>query len=508
MEEHNQPEEDLNNQSQENLKTKTTGAIEGDPTKIHLKKNPGEILMSIIGFVKDRLSLRKEVIKYNDVVENTRAGVTFKGYNVWILMCSIVVASVGLNVNSTAVIIGAMLISPLMGPIRGIGFGVAMNDFPLLIDSLKNLGVTVGISVLTSFLYFFFTPIHEVTSELLGRTEPTFLDVVIAFFGGLAGIIAATKGKNDTVIPGVAIATALMPPLCTVGYGLAIANWQFALGAFYLFLLNSLLIALSTFVIMKYLRFPIKEYVNPKVEKKVRIYIIIFLVIIISPSAYLFYKMSKRSIFETNAKQFFTEVVVKEDPLMKVEPIYTFDMRNPKIELFVQNRIVSDTQIEHWKDQLKYFNLENCSMDVVQGEDFKSYFENEIQNLENNNTGINDEMWLALQQKEDEIQGLNNRIKNYETMANQLTHGLDMNYLLKGYKIDYPEISEISIDRSYSINEKEKIDTSYVLFTKFKPNVSHSVIGDIQKKLSNKFLFELQSKKLSKQDTVYVYAIP
>ena len=181
---------------------------------------------------------------------------------------------------------------------------MGIHDFKLLTESLKNFGITVGISILVSFLYFLVTPIHEPNTELFGRIEPTFLDVMIAFFGGLAGVIAQSKNKADTVIPGVAIATALMPPLCTAGYGLANGKWDFFLGAGYLFLLNSILIAISTYVLVRYLKFPRKEYVNPKIEKRVRGYTIAFIIIIVAPSIYMFWRMTKRSIFEANAEKF------------------------------------------------------------------------------------------------------------------------------------------------------------------------------------------------------------
>ncbi|MCH2235980.1 MAG: TIGR00341 family protein [Crocinitomicaceae bacterium] len=506
MEENTENQEPLQpNSGNPNPTPDTNGKIEGDPTKIKIKRNPGQILMDIIAFTKDRLSLRQDKTDYREVARDIKDGVTFKGYNVWILMCSIVVASVGLNMDSTAVIIGAMLISPLMGPIRGIGFGVAQNDFPLLIDSIKNLGVTVGISILVSFLYFLITPIHETTSELFGRTSPTFLDVVIAFFGGLAGIIAAAKGKNDTVIPGVAIATALMPPLCTAGYGLASGNMTFFLGAFYLFLLNSLLIALSTFLTVKYLRFPIKEYVNPKVERKVRMYIIGFMVLIIAPSAYLFYKMSKRSIFEGNATAFYNEVVVKNNSNVVVNPMYTFDWDDSEIALTVQIGHVDELTQKNWKEQLKYFELEDVDLRIIQGADLQALLDEELSNIETGG-GISDEFLENVRLKDNEIYELRERIIGYQNLAASLTHGLDMQHLLEGYRIDYPEITNMSINRAYSLKDSIP-DTSYVIYAKFDETILDDKKLEIKRKLSKKFLFELESKKMFKQDTVYVYDI-
>ena len=198
-------------------------------------------------FFKELVDIRDETDR-EATIEGVKKDISFKGHNVWILIFSIFVASIGLNVSSTAVVIGAMLISPLMGPIVGLGLSVAINDVDTLKRSLINLGVMVAISVMTAYLYFLISPLTKETPELIARTYPTILDVLIAIFGGLALIVAKTKkGTMASVIFGVAIATALMPPLCTVGYGLAIGNLNYAGGALYLFTINSVFIALTTF---------------------------------------------------------------------------------------------------------------------------------------------------------------------------------------------------------------------------------------------------------------------
>ena len=250
-------------------------------------------------------------------------------------MCSIIIASIGLINNSTAVIIGAMLISPLMGPIRGIGLALSTNDFKILIKSLSNFGVMIGVSVMASFLFFLITPIKRETAELLSRTEPQVLDILIAFFGGLAGVISATiKNKNSTltVVPGVAIATALMPPLCTVGYGLAIANWSYFIGAFYLFLLNSVFICVATFMILRLLKFPLVQFVDPRVERKVKVYVFAVILVIVIPSVFKFSNMIKKSIFVQNAEEFVEKVIKINDNLKIVdEPNYDFKDDQSKI---------------------------------------------------------------------------------------------------------------------------------------------------------------------------------
>lgn len=232
---------------------------------------------------KNFLSILKEKANIHEdsdiesTVLNIQKDVEFKGVNIWILAFAIIVASVGLNVNSTAVIIGAMLISPLMGPITGIGLAIGTNDFDLLRKSLVNLGIMVGISLTASTAYFLVSPLSDAQSELLARTTPTIFDVFIAFFGGLAGIVASSrKGGKFTVVAGVAIATALMPPLCTTGYGLATGQFNFFFGAFYLFLINSFFIALATFLMVRYLRFPKKIFMDPKRERRVKQSIMFF----------------------------------------------------------------------------------------------------------------------------------------------------------------------------------------------------------------------------------------
>ena len=226
-------------------------------------------------FSKDTLSFTDEVDK-SATVKMIKSEIQFKGFNIWILIFSIIIASIGLNTNSTAVIIGAMLISPLMGPIMGVGLSLGTNDWGTLVTSFRALLITVFVSLVTSTLYFLITPFGEAGDELLGRTHPELRDVFIAIFGGLAGIMANTRNKATNVIPGVAIATALMPPLCTAGYGIATANWQFFSGAFYLFIINSVYIAITAFIVIRYLKFPLVHLMDEVKERRFKRYIFIF----------------------------------------------------------------------------------------------------------------------------------------------------------------------------------------------------------------------------------------
>ncbi len=242
--------------------------------------------------------------------ESIIADIPFKGHTSWILVCSIFIASIGLNANSTAVVIGAMLISPLMGPILGMGMSLAINDIDMLRRSLKNFAVMVVLSVLTAFLFFYFFPLRDESSELLARTAPDIRDVLIAFFGGLALVVArAKKGTIASVIFGVAIATALMPPLCTVGFGLAIGKPLYALGAMYLFTINTIFIALATFLVIKYLRFPMVRYANSKRRRLVaRLASVVGLAVMI-PAGITFYNVLQKSLFLKQAQEFLADTV-------------------------------------------------------------------------------------------------------------------------------------------------------------------------------------------------------
>ncbi len=227
----------------------------------------GKFIKSTAEFFHGILHI-KDGTDYEGTVKGIKRDLVFKGHSIWILVSSIFIASIGLNQNSTAVVIGAMLISPLMGPILGVGLAVGTYDWEALKRSIKYFIVAIVVSIITSTLYFLMTPLKDAQSELLARTEPNILDVFIAVFGGIAGIVAGSRKEKTNVIPGVAIATALMPPLCTAGYGLATAQYNYFFGAFYLFFINSFFISLSTVLVVRYLRFPLVNYISKLHEKK------------------------------------------------------------------------------------------------------------------------------------------------------------------------------------------------------------------------------------------------
>ncbi len=265
------------------------------------------IYVHIKEFFIRNFDVRQEKENDQETIESIKKGVEFKGSNLWVLIFAIFIASLGLNMNSTAVIIGAMLISPLMGPIMGFGLGLGIADVELVKSAFRNFAIATIVSVLTSTIYFLLTPFSEAQSELLARTTPTIYDVLIAFFGGLAGIVASSTKSKGNVIPGVAIATALMPPLCTAGYGLASGQFYYFLGAFYLFFINTVFISLATFLVVRLLKFPKKVFLDKQQETRVTRYIGIIVFFTIIPSLFLSYNLIRSSYFNQQATKFITQ---------------------------------------------------------------------------------------------------------------------------------------------------------------------------------------------------------
>ena len=302
-------------------------------------------------------------------IDNISRSVEFRGVNVWILAFAIVIASVGLNVNSTAVIIGAMLISPLMSPIMGIGLAIGISDNELLRKSLRNLMIMVLISLFASTTYFLLTPLSDAQSELLARTKPTVFDVLIALFGGLAGIVATSrKQEKVTVVSGVAIATALMPPLCTAGYGLGTGQWIYFFGAFYLFFINSFFIALATFLMVRYLKFPRKHFVDAQHERKVRRSILIFSLIIIIPSIFIGINVIRETSFNSQAIKYVSEMehsaVLENVQIINVKRQYS--AKEQSITLSLVGTPLAPEQVEYLQKRLDDFGLSKAKLVIRQ----------------------------------------------------------------------------------------------------------------------------------------------
>ena len=426
---------------------------------INLRKKILEILL----FFRDRFDLHEGKEDELETIDYIKKNVEFKGANLWILIFAIFVASVGLNVNSTAVIIGAMLISPLMGPIMGIGLAAGVNDFELLQKSLKNLGIAILISILTSTIYFSFTPLNDAQSELLARTEPTIWDVLIALFGGLAGIVAGSRKEKSNAIPGVAIATALMPPLCTAGYGLATANLYYFFGAFYLFFINSVFISLSTYLIVRFMKFPKKEFLDPKREKTVKTYITIFTILTIVPSIYLAYNIVKRTIWEKAANQFLTtEMEFPRTQIISSSLNYSPDSSTIAISLIGER--INEEYLEILSKKLGAFNLRNTYLSVKQsgdsGTDMNILRSDILKDLYERNE-------MLIQNKDQKISLLERELAEYGQTNSQV---LD---IASEAKINHPNLQNFSINRAIMANLQEnRQDTLLIAYAKFRQRPS------------------------------------
>jgi len=319
-------------------------------------------------FMKGRFSLDEDKAQRDEVVASVSKGVEFRGVNLWVLIFATMIASLGLNVNSAAVIIGAMLISPIMGPIMGVGLALGINDFELLKKSLRNLALMFIVAIITSTVYFFISPLSSNSSELLARTVPTTYDVLIALFGGLAGIVAQTRqDRTSTVIPGVAIATALIPPLCTAGYGLAMGQFRYFIGAFYLFFINSVFIALATFMIVRFLKYEKKAFIDKHKERNVRRLMMAITLLTFIPSVFVGFRMVRVSVFEAMADKYVAQVFnFKHTRVIECNKHFETGRHRPEIELVLLGEPLGDEVIENARAQMPAFGLEKTDLTVRQ----------------------------------------------------------------------------------------------------------------------------------------------
>lgn len=450
---------------------------------------------SIKKFLTELFDIRSESDR-DATIEAVKKDISFKGHTAWILIFSIFVASIGLNVSSTAVVIGAMLISPLMGPIVGIGLSVAINDVDTLKRSLINLGVMVFLSVLTAFLYFKLSPLTEETPELIARTYPTILDVLIAIFGGLGLIVAKTKsGTIASVIFGVAIATALMPPLCTVGYGLAIGNASYAGGALYLFSINAVFIALATFIVSKILQFPLVRYANSKRRKRTAQIASLIAIAVMVPSVWLFIKLLDQQVFENKTKEFVKNVINYEGAEVVK---FTQDYKSKNIDVYLIGRPVPQNKINDWLTQLEETeNLEGSRLRIYQGADqsgeMAAKLSGEIK------AGILEDLYVKneqiIQDKDEKIRFLENEV------ALLKIQNVPFEELSEEIKINYENIETFSYSNKITTDFK-KTDTLPVVNIRWKNNVSSSARKADLKKIEAWLKFKM------KLDTIQVSEYP
>ena len=430
------------------------------------------LLREFYRYLSALLSIREET-DYEKTREGIIRDVSFRGHTVYILICSIFIASIGLNLNSPAVIIGAMLIAPLMGPILGIGLALGTNDDELLYKSLKNFAVMVVISMITSTVYFALTPLVEYQPELLARTKPTTLDIFVAIFGGVAGIVAGSRKEKSNVIPGVAIATALMPPLCTAGFGLATGNWPFFFGAFYLFLLNSIFICGSTLIGVRYLRFPLHKFVNAKREKRVKFFMAFFTTLIIIPSLWIFWGVLKESWFKGHAESFVSEVVQMEGSRI-VNQNFVYNDTLSTIEVFVFGAEIPDDTLQKWRSQLPKYGLETCRLEVFDGDRGDSDLELDILSGKLQ-ASIRADIVKDIYDRNQEL--LENRDERIRFLERELTKRarseVDMDKLGKELSITFNDLERVAYATTFEKDfVSEKLDTIPSFLVKWNSKVS------------------------------------
>lgn len=386
------------------------------------------------------------------IIQNIESSISFRGAQLWILIFAVFIASLGLNVNSTAVIIGAMLISPLMSPIIGMGLAVGISDLGLLKRSFVNYLVATVISVLTAALYFSITPLNEAQSELLARTTPTLYDVLIALLGGAAGFVAlSTRGKGN-VIPGVAIATALMPPLCTAGYGLAVGNLSYFLGAFYLFFINSVFICLSTLIGTRMLKFKSIAIIGEQKILKVRRYIIVVVLLTMLPAAYMTVQIIRESITKNNLRHFVkTELSFKGTQILS----QNINEKDKVVSIVALGKIIPHKVILQAKGKLSRYQLDGYKLNIIQGEQSDSLLmiNQELMNATISNESNSQKIIEQLQQLH-HLEGELDRYVSYESTAREISQ--EMKYL-------FPDVSKISLANTSEFDTDSVSQQRYVV---------------------------------------------
>jgi uncharacterized hydrophobic protein (TIGR00271 family) len=460
-----------------------------ESTDKNIQINVTRLLETAKKFLLELFDFREDT-DHEATIEAIKADISFKGATAWILIFAVFVASIGLNANSTAVVIGAMLISPLMGPILGIGMSFALNDINTFKRSLINLGTMIGLSLFASFLFFYFFPLSQDNSELLGRVSPDIRDVLIAFFGGLALMVARTKkGTVASVIFGVAIATALMPPLCTAGYGLAIGNFPYFIGAMYLFMINTIFIALATFLVMKLLGFPMYKYANVAKRKRYSTIATIVGIAVMIPAIFTFINALNKSQIKTQINNFVNNEIKEIKSFQLIgDPDLDLDKKEIKFSFF--NEVTQGEQ-NILNNQLannpNYIKIKDFKL-KIKGSDTKSFElitiaykdkREELQESKNIVAGLQKQI-TDLQET---VSSLNNRIEQDALNTNQKV--VAFSRIAKDAKIRYRDIEEIGFASVLSSKDFIKIDTIPVVTIRWSEQLSDSIITPREIELRN-----------------------
>lgn len=419
-------------------------------------------LKEVINSALHHLNLDAELDDFDKIHESISRDIVFKGTNLWILIFAIVLASVGLNMNSTAVIIGAMLISPLMGPINGMGYSIATYNFPMFKTALKNFSFAVGASLTTSMIYFLLSPISTAHSELLARTSPTFYDVLIALFGGLAGIVAMISKQKGNVIPGVAIATALMPPLCTAGYGLATGQFNYFFGAFYLFALNTVFIAISSVLISRALQFPLRTILEPAARKRINQGLTLVISLMLIPSIYLGYQLVQKDRFIDHATRY-----IRNNSIFEGNFLLRHDIQptTKSITLVFGGTELTETQKQQLRARAIDFGLDEAKIEFQQGFSITdaSGASTEVQNLKRELARVNN----LLRKKNQALDSLTYQQTAGKALLTEIQTIFPQIYaciLVENAsnfsiteEVEYPSVIVFSVEEELSEEEKEKV---------------------------------------------------
>ena len=452
-------------------------------SKAAVKADAKGLFASIKIFLVELLDFRHDTDR-EATISAIKADISFKGATAWILICSIFVASVGLNANSTAVVIGAMLISPLMGPILGIGMSIAINDIDTLRKSLINLLTMLALSLLTAFLFFYFFPLNQDTSELLGRVRPDIRDVLIAFFGGLALIIARTKkGTIASVIFGVAIATALMPPLCTAGYGLSQGKWDYFVGAMYLFAINTIFIALATFIVLKVLRFPMLHYANSKRRKNIARIAGVLAFAVMLPAGWTFYDVLKESQYKFDYKNYLENEINNNQSLWLQRD--KLDIKAKTVTLNFNGDINAATKSDLMNELKGYEYLK----------DFKLIINGNTNRSTDKILELYDLALDKIDQRDQQIENLNFTIDSLKlaALSKNETNTVDFINLAKDAKIQFSDLETFGFSKMLNTTNFRSSDT--VLVAKIRWNSSLQDSLRIQKSADLKNWLEKELKK-------------
>ncbi|MFY0603570.1 MAG: DUF389 domain-containing protein [Flavobacteriaceae bacterium] len=473
-----------------------------EQSKQDIQKDAKGLLQSVKKFLIDLFDFRHDT-DHAATIQAIISDIPFKGATAWILIFAVFVASIGLNANSTAVVIGAMLISPLMGPILGVGMSIAINDIDTLRKSLINLSTMIVLSLITAFLFFYIFPLSEDNSELLGRVKPDIRDVLIAFFGGLALMVAKTKkGTIASVIFGVAIATALMPPLCTAGYGLAKGNFAYFFGAMYLFIINTIFIALATFLVLKLLKFPMLKYANSAKRKRIAQLASLIAFSVMIPAVFTFITVYNENKIENQIAYYIKNEIKGNSSLQLIESEVEADNKIIRLNFF--NEISEATKNDLTNELINndlYPNLKDFTL-KIKGSDTKSFemittvYKEKIKELQESKLII-DGLQKQIQDLQNTITTLNVRIEQDALSKNQ--KAVAFSSVAKDAKIRYNEIEKLGFANVLSTKDNFiKVDTIPVAIIKWNTSLSDSIIQIKEKELR---VWMQQELKL---DTLYI----